>query len=154
MENRISASLSGEQLKTVLGLIEQLQAALPFLLSLTADERRALPRAGDAGRPFIDKSLKLAQTSAGFLPRSFEVSEFAGDVQLRNALETVQTRLAPLLEKLDDTLAAVSADSYSAALEVYHYARQSGEGAGLDELIELMGKRFRRNRNPSKTDPQ
>ena len=40
------------------------------------------------------------------------------------------------------------------ALEVYHHARRSGEGAGLDELIERMGKRFRRNRRTSKTEAQ
>lgn len=152
MENRISATLPAEQLKTVLGLIEQLHAALPFLLSMTADERRALPRNGDASRPFIDKSLKLAQANASFLPRSFEVAEFAADVQLRSALETVQTRLAPLIEKLDDTITATAADAYLAALEVYRYAQQSGEGEGLDELIELMGKRFARSKRAPKAD--
>lgn len=154
MENRISASLPAEQLKNVLGLIDQLQTALPFLLALSTDERKALPRGGDASRAFIDKSLKLAQTRSDFLPRSFELGEFVADVQLRNALEAVQTRLAPLIEKLDDTTAAVSADAYNAALEVYHYARQSGSGSGIDELVDLMGKRFaRRKRQPQSDAP-
>lgn len=152
MENRISASLSGEQLKTVLDLIRQLEAALPFLVALTPDERKDLTRTGDASRPFIDKSLKLVQAHNQFLPRSFDVGEFAADVQLRAALETIRVRLSPLVEKLDDTTACVASDAYDAALEVYHYARQNGEGEGLDELIALMSQRFARNKRTTKPD--
>ncbi len=86
MENRISASLPADQLKTVLDLIRQLEAALPFLMALSPDERKSLPRMGDASRPFVDKSLKIAQAHGNFLPRSFDTGEFAADVQLYNAL--------------------------------------------------------------------
>ena len=71
-------------------------------------------------------------------------------MQLRNALETLRTRLTPRLEPLDDTITAVSADAFQAALDAYHYARKNGEGAGIDELVEIMGKRFA---HPKRTPP-
>ena len=86
------------------------------------------------------------------MPRSFDVGEFAADVQLRAALETIRVRLSPLVEKLDDTTACVASDAYDAALEAYHYARQNGEGEGLDELIALMSQRFARNKRTTKPD--
>ncbi len=154
MENRISASLPADQLKTVLELIKQLEAALPFLMALSPEERKSLPRMGDASRPFVDKSLKLAQAHNDFLPRSFDTGEFAADVQLYNALDTVRTRLSPLVEKLDDTMTVTGSDAYLAALEVYRYASTNGEAAGLDELIALMGKRFSHRSRKPKTDTQ
>jgi len=44
---------------------------------------------------------------------------------------------------------ATGSDAYSAALEVYAYAKTAGAGAGLDELRASMSRRFTRSRSSS-----
>ncbi len=52
-----------------------------------------------------------------------------------------------LQDLLDDTALAVGSEAYAAALQVYNYAKASGQGTGLDTMVEEMGQRFaRRNR--------
>ncbi len=38
----------------------------------------------------------------------------------------------------------MGSEAYSAALIVYSYAQQSGQGAALDTLLDAMGQRFAR----------
>lgn len=53
-QNRISASLSTSDRDAVLAAITQIRQKLPFLIDLTADERRALPKLGDKSRAFVE----------------------------------------------------------------------------------------------------
>ncbi|MEQ9670484.1 MAG: hypothetical protein RLO19_19300 [Coleofasciculus sp. G2-EDA-02] len=56
-------------------------------------------------------------------------------------------------ELLDDTYLAVGSEAYTAALQVYNYAKASGNVGGLDTLIEEMGQRFaRKSRKPQHED--
>ena len=50
--------------------------------------------------------------------------------------------IAQLHELLDDTYLAVGSEAYTAALQVYRYAKASGNVGGLDTLVEEMGQRF------------
>ncbi|TVQ15797.1 MAG: hypothetical protein EA368_00045 [Leptolyngbya sp. DLM2.Bin27] len=52
--------------------------------------------------------------------------------------------LAQLQADLDDTLAAVGSDAFTAALQVYRHAKAHGDGSGLDALVEDLGQRFER----------
>ncbi|WP_197492606.1 hypothetical protein [Methylomonas methanica] len=53
----VKGELSADQQNAVMGLINQIQNLLPFLIDLNADERRALPKLGDKSRAFVDQGL-------------------------------------------------------------------------------------------------
>lgn len=148
-ENRVSAQLGEAEQQAVFAAIQTIRQKLPFLIDLTPEERRALPKMGDKSRGFVTQALEVATLNSGMLPRSFDVGEMRNDVELLNALTPVVSAISQLNELVEDTYLAVGSDAYAAALLVYHSARAAGKGSGLDSALDLLGQRFaRKSRNP------
>jgi hypothetical protein len=146
-ENRIHATLATADREKILAKADEIAALLPFLVDLTPEERRALPKMGDRSRSFVERSLEVARQDDSFLPRSFDVSHFESDVALYLALDGVRQRLASLLELVEDTQILAGSEAYLAALDLYHHAKRAGRGAGLDDLLDRVGKRFASHRS-------
>lgn len=143
-DNRISASLSQPDREAVMTAIATIREKLPFLLDLTTEERRSLPKLGDKSRAFVSKALEVATQNQDFLPRSFDLDEMREDVLLFEAMYPILLALMQLQELIDDTYVAVGSEAYAASLLVYNYAKASGKGAGLDAVVDEMGRRFAR----------
>jgi hypothetical protein len=62
----IKGEILPEQLQAVLQAIHDIQTNLPFLIDLTTDERRSLPKMGDKSRAFVDQGLVLAAKRSVF----------------------------------------------------------------------------------------
>lgn len=146
MQNKIDATLTAEKRDQILDLINQIVALLPFLISLTAEQKRELPRMGDKSRAFVQASLALAEQDDSFLPRSFDVAEMRKDEDLHNALNQIYVALAILFDKLQDTMQLAGSDLYVAALEIYDAAKRKGTSSsgGLEPLLDALGQRFAR----------
>lgn len=148
--NRISASISTEQVATLQSKISEVKDALPFLIDLSPEERHALPKMGDKSRAFVSRCVQIAQQDDSFLPKKFIVAEFAEDYALSEALEPIRQELAKLLELVEDTQLLAGSEAYLAALEVYHSAQRTGQGSGLDDIIDQVSQRFTRRRKEDK----
>jgi len=140
--NRINAVLDSAAAASVTTKLTEAQALLPFLTDLTLDERKSLPKMGDKSRTFVERTLELARQDDSFLPRNLDVDAFGKDLALYNALEPLRQRLAKLLELVEDTQILAGSEAYLAALEVYHAAKRTGQGAGLDDLLDRVSTRF------------
>ena len=143
-DNHISATLSQADRQAVLDAVNTIRAKLPFLIDLSPEERKALPKMGDTGRGFVAQALEVAEQNPDILPRSFDVSEMRKDLELLNALLPVVTAFAQLNELLDDTYTEVSSEAYASALLVYQYVRAAGKGSALDGALDALGQRFAR----------
>jgi hypothetical protein len=153
-DNRISASLSQADRQAVLDAINTIRAKLPFLIDLSPEERRTLPRMGDKSRGFVAQAFEIAVQNPDILPRSFDVEEMRKDVELLAALSPIMAALAQLNELVDDTYMAVGSEAYAAALLLYQYARASGKGAALDSALDALGQRFaRKSRSAPAANP-
>ncbi|MBD2199804.1 MULTISPECIES: hypothetical protein [Calothrix] len=148
----ISATLAQKQRDEVLQAIATIKEKLPFLIDLTNEERKALPKMGDKSRAFVSKALEVASQNPEFLPRSFDLEEMRKDIQLFEALYPVLLSLSQLHELVDDTSLAVGSEAYAAALQVYNYAKASGQGGGLETVVEEMGQRFSRKSRKAKLE--
>jgi hypothetical protein len=115
-DNRISATLSSADQQAVLAAINTIREKLPFLIDLSPEDRRTLPRMGDSGRGFVTQALEVASQNTDILPRSFDVDEMRKDVELLNALSPILLALAQLNELVDDTFMEVGSEAYVAAL--------------------------------------
>jgi hypothetical protein len=140
----ISANISKVDREMVMQAIATIKEKLPFLVDLTTEERKALPKLGDKSRAFVSKALEVAAQNPDFLPRSFDLDEMRRDVELFEALYPILLSLTQLQELVDDTFVAVGSEAYAAGLMVYNYAKASGKGAGLDAALDDMGRRFAR----------
>ncbi len=83
----------------------------------------------------MSKALEVATQNPDFLPRSFDLEELRKDVQLFEAMYPIVVALTQLQELVDDTCLAAGSEAYAAALQVYNYAKASGQGAGLDAVV-------------------
>ena len=146
----ISASLTQTDREAVMKAVATIKDKLPFLIDLTADERKALPKMGDKSRAFVSKALEVATQNPDFLPRSFNLEEMRKDVQLFEAMYPIVMAMTQLQELLDDTYVTVGSEAYSAALQVYNYAKASGQGAGLEAVVDELGQRFARKSKKEK----
>lgn len=148
-DNRIDATLSQADTTAVMDAISTIRTKLPFLLDLTVDERRTLPKMGDKSRTFVSQALEVAKQNQDLLPRSFDLDEMTRDVELANALQPVMMALTQLQELVEDTYMQVGSEAYTAALLVYQYARAGGHGEALDGLLDALGQRFARKSRPA-----
>jgi len=147
----ISAALSKEDRDAVMDAVAVIKEKLPFLVDLNAAERKSLPKMGDKSRAFVSKALEVATQNPDFLPRSFDLEELRKDVQLFEALYPLLLSVTQLQELLDDTCLAVGSEAYAAALQVYTYAKASGNVGGLDAVVGEMGQRFARKPRRAKS---
>ncbi|MDF5707212.1 MAG: hypothetical protein PUP90_05895 [Nostoc sp. S4] len=143
-DNKVSAKLSLADREAVMQAITTIREKLPFLIDLTTEERKVLPKLGDKSRAFVSKALEIATQNPDFLPRSFDLNEMRQDIELFEALYPIMLSLTQLQELVDDTSVAVGSEAYAAGLMVYNYAKVSGKGAGLESMIDDLGRRFAR----------
>lgn len=143
-DNRISATLPQADRQVVLDALQTIRTKLSFLIDLSPEDRKALPKLGATGHGFVAQALELAEQNPDILPRSFDVEEMRKDVELLGALLPVVTAFRQLNELLDDTYTAVGSEAYAAALVVYQYGRAAGKGAALDGMLDALGRRFAR----------
>ncbi|OLP18515.1 hypothetical protein BST81_10580 [Leptolyngbya sp. 'hensonii'] len=146
----ISAALTQGDREAVMDAVATIKAKLPFLIDLSPEERKTLPKMGDKSRAFVSKALEVATQNPDFLPRSFNLEELRKDVQLFEALYPLLLSLTQLQELVDDTCLAVGSEAYAAALQVYNYAKASGNGGGMDAVVGEMGQRFARKSRKAK----
>jgi len=150
-DNRVSATLSQADQQAVLAAVNAIRQKLPFLIDLTPEDRRTLPRMGDRSRGFVSQALEVASQNTDILPRSFDVEEMRKDVELLAALSPIMVALAQLNELVDDTFMEVGSEAYAAALAVYQYARVAGKGAALDGALDSLSQRFARKTRSTTT---
>jgi hypothetical protein len=150
--NRVSANLSQSDRDIAMAAIATIKETLPFLIDLTLEERKALPKMGDKSRAFVSKALEVATQNPDFLPRSFDLEEMRRDVELFESMYPIVMAMMQLQELLDNTYMTVGSEAYAAALAVYNYAKASGQGAGLEAVVDELGQRFARK--PRKDKPQ
>ncbi|MDX2096377.1 MAG: hypothetical protein SFW36_01255, partial [Leptolyngbyaceae cyanobacterium bins.59] len=103
----ISATMTQADRDAVMDAVATIKAKLPFLVDLSPDDRKALPKMGDKSRAFVSKALEVATQNPDFLPRSFNLEELRKDVQLFEALYPLLLSMTQLQELLDDTCLAV-----------------------------------------------
>jgi hypothetical protein len=149
MQNRITATLLEADRQAVLDAFQTIMSKLPFLVSLTPDERRELPKMGDKSVAFVRKSVEMAQEGSDYLPGAFDAAEFKSDLAIYDALLPVLQKSTKLHEMLEDTMTVLGSDLYVAALDHYAAAKRNGSTGGLDQLMSVLGQRFSRRTAPA-----
>jgi hypothetical protein len=144
----ITGSLSPEDMQQIKAALQTIQKKLPFLITLSTEERRKLFKMGDKSLAFVNNSITAAQSNPDILPASFDLQEFVRDYQLAATLTELLIALRQLSEQVDDTLLAVGSEAMSSSLTVYDYVKTAAKKTpGLKRLAEQLGDRFKAIRN-------
>jgi hypothetical protein len=142
--NKISASFSEINKEAVLVKIAEVKAMMPFLVSLTAEERKTLRKMGPKSVDYVRQSLEGAKAFPDELKKSFDVVEMEKDFTLINNLLGVQIACQSILESINDTMMAGGIDAMEAADEVYASLKSSAKSnVNAKAMVEKISERFK-----------
>jgi hypothetical protein len=142
--NNISENLSTGDYNQIINRINAIKAALPFLVNLTADERRSGLKMGDKSLAFVSKCLEYASAHPNLVPPYLNVAEFQKDHDLREQLLHIIRELNTLVEAVDDTILALGKEEFEQALIFYNSVKQAAKGnvPGTGAIVEDLAERF------------
>jgi hypothetical protein len=140
----ITAALSPQDIQEIKAALQTVQKKMPFLITLSTEERRKLVKMGDKSLAFVNNSITAAQSNREILPATFDVEELVQDYQLAAALTELLISMQQLTEQVDDTLMAVGSEAMTSSLTVYDYVKTASKKTpGLKIVAEQLGERFK-----------
>ncbi len=149
MPELIDLTIPPADVAAIQTLLTSLEAAMPFLVGLSADQVKALFKLGPRSEAFVMKALIAAELHPRLLPRKSPLAAMQRDAALRETLRPIRTRVATLLELIDGTMMLAGADLMKNASVIYRVMKISGKGAGVEDLVEDLGQRFTKRRKPT-----
>jgi hypothetical protein len=119
---------------------------MPFLISLTDDERAHLPHIGDKSGEVLTQTLNFVTQFPEALPATFNIAEFKKDGALFNPLETVAMASADNNQLIQDTRLALRSDLLMGILDVYAYSKANNRTGAYDSYVNSMKGHFAKPR--------
>ena len=149
MSNQISAQFTDEDLNAVLQAIDTIRQKLPFLVKLSAGDKKTTSMLDDGRTPFATKALDYASREASISPNPILLEEAKLDSNLFGKLQTVDRELARLSEMVADTKMLAGAELYEFARVVYKMAKISAslKVPGTQSIVEDLGRLYASNGN-------
>jgi hypothetical protein len=145
-QNLVSASITPETKDEILRSLAEVRGKLGFLLTLQADERAGLFKAGKEYAPFLDECHKVARDHPEILPGVFNSAEFERDWQLAQDVSAIADTLEQLHEGVGHTLTAARSDALVAALDVYSAVKLNRDKVpGLNGVADTLGSYFKKS---------
>jgi hypothetical protein len=151
--NRVSASMSADDIAAITTAIQTIQSKLPFLVGLSDADRMALPKMGDKSSAFHDKAAGYMDSNPDFLPGYVKADEVAKDQALRGQMLEFYPQLSTLFRSIEDTLMVINSELYMADLAYYQNVREAASRgiAGAQAIYNDLSVRF--PGRPSGTKP-
>ncbi|MGC2238357.1 MAG: hypothetical protein WA584_19540 [Pyrinomonadaceae bacterium] len=127
-ENRISIQFSEADAKDINQVIKMLITKFsPYLIALTADDKRAVPKVGDKGAAFMQKSAGYMDANPEFIPMFLDKAEADKDFEGFSAMHEFLRLLAPLVSNMEDTALLCGSEFYRACLNYYDTVKRAAE---------------------------
>ena len=142
--SNLSVSLPQADVDAIKEALDTINSKLPFLISLSKDERQSLFKMGSKSIDFVQSSLRVVNNHANILPASFNVAEFAKDVNTYVPMSEIMLIMGSLSEKINDTSMAMGSEAMKQALDVYDYVKTAAKRTpGLKSVAAELGQRFK-----------
>lgn len=154
-KTQISATLTQANIDAVKAAIVAIGVQVPFLISLSKQERKTLTKVGPKSVDFVQEAYNASQNFPTILPPSFDKVEYGKDSALFKSLGEIKLLINSLNEKIDSTYMAVGAESMNASLTVYELVRSASKSTpGLKSVKDELSKRFKgQGKRASKKKP-
>ena len=153
IKNNISADLMPTDYDEVMAAIQTIKEKLPFLLTLSDDEQKALPKMGDKTIAFVSKALEYAKANQMLIPPFMDLKEFEKDMALVHQLENIRRSMNAVMGSITTTEMIAGSEAYQAALMFYQSTKMAMKMnlPGTKEIYEDLNKRFPRGKRQTPT---
>ena len=145
MENKINFTIPEELVaQATANLNNAVNLLLPYLIALSPEERKTIPKMSDKTAPFVDKCLDYSNSSPQFAPPYMDKEAMAGDLKVNKQLTPLFRIVKGLFDGLDDTVMESGAEAYLVALGYYNSVKQAAKMdiPGAKAIYEDLRKRF------------
>lgn len=144
-ENKISISIPKAVYEEALQKLNEVQSILsPYLIALSNEERRAMPKMGDKTFPFVEKAIEYAVNKPGLNPGFIDLAEWEKDSAAHKQVNNLLRISEQLCSNMDDTSMLCGSEAYTAALGFYNNVRQAVKMnvADVKPIYEDLSERF------------
>lgn len=154
-DNLISATLGAEDIQAIKDALAVVRGKLPFLVSLSPQERREMVKMGEKSMGFDEKCTLYMGNHAEFVPGFVDPQEVARDRALRSQILEFSSLLNALTQNVDDTLMVVNQDIWMANLAYYQSVREAAKRGrpNAQTLYDDLRSRFPGNARSAATAP-
>lgn len=127
-ENRISIQFNEADARDINQAIQVLITKFgPYLVALMAEYKRSIPKVGDKGAAFMDKSAGYMTTNPEFIPMFVDKTEADKDFESFKVLHGFLRLLAPLVSNIEDTAMLCGSEFYRACLNYYDTVKKAAQ---------------------------
>jgi hypothetical protein len=126
MENNHSVAVPADIVEQA---IQQLRATkallLPYMKSLTPEERRIILKMGEKSLTFVEKSHDFAHENPEFVPTYLDMAAFDIDFADAHGLWKLHNDAEQISQMLGDTMMSAGSEAFQASLVFYHAVREA-----------------------------
>ena len=151
LNDRMNITATAVQVTAVKAAFQTILTNLPFLVGLTADERKSLTTIDVGNKAFTEDAINAAANNATLIPSYISVANIKNDLTLFNQLDELSGLANQLCERIEDTKMLAGSEAYSSALALYKSFGAAADAgvSGADSIVDQLKKRFANNSSPT-----
>ncbi len=140
----VNATLADADVQKAQSDVKDIWGLLPFLISITGDEKKEIPKMGSGSVGWVEKAMDYIQANPQFVPPYLDVTKLKNKVQLTKQLAPIFEAVNQLHSSLDSTFAVVGSEAYVASLSFYNSVRDAAKRnvPGTKAIYDDLQKRF------------
>ena len=152
MENRIDAQITDETLAEIMAAFALIRSKMPFLISVSREQKKRILRLADGRLPFTEDALKFARDEVTLNPDPLLLTNAEEDLALFKSLSKIMHDIESLKEMVSDTSLVAGSEAYKMARMIYKKAEfnKSMGRPGSDTYYDELGKLYKAQGNRTK----
>jgi uncharacterized protein with von Willebrand factor type A (vWA) domain len=141
--SNVTVTLSAADKATIKQKVQDILALLPFIINLTLEERKALPKMGNHRYTFVKRLIQAVKENSAHIPASYDIAALEQDFSGYDDINEVRIPVIQLLEKMDDTMRAAGAEAYLKALQGKELLEAANRTeSGMDNIMKELQEFF------------
>ncbi len=149
---KVSAALAAQVLADTLAAFVTIRTNLPFLISLSDDERAHLPHLGDKSIGLIQATKDFVTQHPEALPADFSLVEFNKSCDLFAPFESIADASDAADQAIQDTRVGIRHDLFNDISNIYACAKANNRTGRYQTYVDYMAAHYSKPRKP-KTPP-
>ncbi|MGQ7944897.1 hypothetical protein [Flavobacterium sp. WC2509] len=147
LNNRVSVTATAAQVTAVKTAFQTILTNLPFLVGLTADERKTLNSIDVNNKAFTEDAINASVNNPTLIPTYISLPNMQSDLTLFAQLDELSGIANQLCERIEDTKMLAGNEAYGSALAMYKIFGSAADAgvSGADSIVEQLKKRFASN---------
>ncbi|WP_348824699.1 hypothetical protein [Flavobacterium aestuarii] len=147
LNNRLNITATAAQVTAVKAAFQTILTNLPFLVGLTADERKSLNAIDVSNKAFTEDAINAGVSNPTLVPSYLSVANMKNDLALFAQLDEIAALANQLSQRVDDTRMLAGSEAYGAALSLYKAFGGAADAGvpGAESVVDQLKKRFASN---------